>query len=452
MWIIKSKNTVLGTIYEKTNGKKTIIQQTGAIGFIKDYRGKKHFIITYLSGEPIDKANYYLNEHLSTSSYKVREMAFSALKIFFSYISLNVAVPYETGLDKQEVASLVNFIKGGLSKGTNWTLDVEVRRSNKTVNAYLSVYRDFYKHILKVDDSYLHEKKAINISRRYRGFMAHTNKSREQVYKSALKIAESSLVPKYIKEAEYEKIIETVKGQYSIRDQIIIKLMYEYSLRIGEVLGLTLEDIEETEEPDVYRLLLRNRASDKPWQLAKNLFQPSEQEQYETEEYNTKKIGYHVIYIDDEMKELIEDYIDEVWDEKVLSKSKKKKVNLQKLALADSVTGLSNIYNDANYYIFLNHGYFTPLTQSGWNKVLRQILSSIGIKVDEKVRKDNLNHRFRHGFAMNKVKNERYSHLELAEALRHSGIESVKIYYNPDEEEYIRLLRTQREQHRRGSH
>lgn len=35
-----------------------------------------------------------------------------------------------------------------------------------------------------------------------------------------------------------------IEDKYTLREKIIVKLMYEYGLRIGEVLGLTLEDIQ----------------------------------------------------------------------------------------------------------------------------------------------------------------------------------------------------------------
>ncbi|MDQ7864028.1 hypothetical protein RCO48_31965 [Peribacillus frigoritolerans] len=44
---------------------------------------------------------------------------------------------------------------------------------------------------------------------------------------------------------------------------------------------------------------------------------------------------------------------------------------------------------------------------------------------------------------MNKVK-EGVTEVELADKLRHSGTHTVKRYYNPDEEDYIELLKKQR--------
>lgn len=54
-----------------------------------------------------------------------------------------------------------------------------------------------------------------------------------------------------------------------------------------------------------------------------------------------------------------------------------------------------------------------------------------------RIRKNNLNHRFRHGFAMFKVLIEKYDELKLAHVLRHSRKSSVKVYFNPTEEDLI---------------
>lgn len=440
---IKNINTILGTVYLKVDNDETILQQAGAVGITNEFKGKKYFIITDLLGRKIPDANYYLNGYLSNAGYKVREQAFSALKIFYSYIELfMLEQSLKQGLTKQQVNGLLEFLKGGNRSGTAWDLEIDTVRSNKTISTYLNVYRDFYSSIFNISDSALHAKKNIGVIRGT-GLLGHANKKALEIYESNPKTKKLMLTPKYIKQEEYKLIVDLIEQEYSIREDVIIKLMYEYSLRIGEVLGITFEDIEETSDDDVYKIILRNRVSDKPFQCAKSVLNPSDTNEYSTREYSQEKIGYQVVYIHEEMKELIEEYIDEVWDEQVLSKSPKKKSNLLNASKADTVTFKENPYNKENYYIFISKQHYKPLTQTGWNKVLRSIFEKVGIKLDDKVRKDNLSHRFRHGFAMNKVK-EGLNEMELAAALRHSGTHSVQKYYNPDEEDYIQLLKKTR--------
>ena len=69
--------------------------------------------------------------------------------------------------------------------------------------------------------------------------------------------------------------------------------------------------------------------------------------------------------------------------------------------IADRVRD-SEEYEDDNYYIFIN-SIGTPISASSWNDTLRGIFAEVGIPVDRDCRKSNLNHRFRHGFAMYNV-------------------------------------------------
>ncbi|MDQ7864027.1 tyrosine-type recombinase/integrase [Peribacillus frigoritolerans] len=149
-----------------------------------------------------------------------------------------------------------------------------------------------------------------------------------EAYEFNPKVNVDTKAPKYIKPNDYKRIVELIENEYTIRDHILVKLMYEYSLRIGEALGLTLEDIVQTDEDGIYRLVLRNRVSDKPWQHVKSVMTPTDVSHYSSAEYKENNIGYQIVYINEEMKDLIDEYIEEVWDERVLSKSKKKKSKL----------------------------------------------------------------------------------------------------------------------------
>ncbi|MDQ7864026.1 hypothetical protein RCO48_31955 [Peribacillus frigoritolerans] len=84
-----------------------------------------------------------MNVYLADSSYKVREGAFSALKVLYSYLDLYGVIDYEKGLDKLQVQTLKDFLKGGKKRGNLWSLELDTNRSNNTIRNYLAVYRDF---------------------------------------------------------------------------------------------------------------------------------------------------------------------------------------------------------------------------------------------------------------------------------------------------------------------
>ncbi|MBR7797625.1 hypothetical protein GT022_16440 [Agaribacter marinus] len=89
MSIIRDKQTSLGTLYERCDSNNKLIQKFGAIGFKRASESKRtYFIITDLNGSLVDAANIYLNKKIGHSKYRKRETAFSALKVFFSFLQL----------------------------------------------------------------------------------------------------------------------------------------------------------------------------------------------------------------------------------------------------------------------------------------------------------------------------------------------------------------------------
>nr|WP_304214047.1 site-specific integrase [Fredinandcohnia onubensis] len=440
MGVIKEMIHPLGTIYARFNDEGEVIQKAGVIGFSKQYKDYYYFILTDINGHRIKEANRFLNVELKDASFKSREMAFSALKAFYSFVYVFKFNNYKQGItQKKDLKMLIRFLEGGFYKGTVWDLDIKTIRSNNTINFYLSVYRNFYETIFGLKNTLINDKFVVS---KYSGggMMGHANKKAVESYKANKGIKEDKSPPKYIKEKEYEAIIQLIENQYSTRDLVIIKLMYKYGLRIGEVLGITLEDIRKTISGN-YIIEIRDRFTDRPDQRGKGVMKIKSRQDYQKKNYKKKGIGYQQVVIDQDMFNLINEYIDESRDEFMLNSSLKKKQNLEKYAKADSVLNREDI--QVNYYLFLSHQHYKPLTQGGWNYVCRGVFHKIGIPVDLNVKEENLSHRFRHGFAMKKAK-EGYSYEELADSLRHSGIHSVLKYYNPDEDDKAELLQGQR--------
>ncbi|SFL70329.1 tyrosine-type recombinase/integrase [Pelosinus propionicus] len=427
MGVIKERQMKLGTIYERYDSKGNIIQTAGALGFVKESteKGFTYFMIMDLNGQLIEDANTYLNTTIQNSNYKKIEKAFTALKLFFAFLSLYSLNDYKNDFTNENLTQLRTFLEGGKIEGKLWNIDLSAR-SNSTVNSYIGVYRDFYKKMYRINDNPLFDKYSIE-----------WGQGKKEKYSSNESSPIPTQVPMYIKPDEYSKIIEDIKEYHSLRDKIIVDLMYQYGLRIGEVLGLTLEDIDESELGNP-RIIIRNRVSDRPDQSAKGVLKVKSAHKYKTSEYRTYGVGFQIVYISQYMKEEIEEYIDESRDEFLLNRSDKKRNNLDKLAFADYI-GTKSLENNENQYLFLSDKRYSPLTQVGWNFVLRDIFTKAGIPLDKVVREHNLNHRFRHGFAMVRVRSG-VGVEELAEELRHRSTESCKAYYRPDEKDKVELL------------
>ncbi|MBM7607245.1 integrase/recombinase XerD [Lysinibacillus composti] len=438
MGLIKKVENELGTIYERYDSNNKLIQRAGAIGFSKEYEGNIYYIITDLNGIKINEANRFLNYSLEKVSEKKREQAFSALKIFYSFIDLFHIKDYEKGLNNEVLKKLIGFLKGGTFSGNTLVFDFNLERKNSTIRYYLSVYRKFYELIFNIRVGPLHDRTSlINYQ--------HENGVRKiEKYNSNPQSPSKNVLPKYIRYEEYQKILEIIDAKFNLRDRIIVMLMYEYGLRIGEVLGITIEDINfEKNKNGYYSLKIRNRITDKSFQHGKRLIVPKKIEHYFEEEYALEGIGLWTILIEDEeLIEIIEEYYEEARDARILNKFKKKRDNLKYKSKADKVTDRNDLRE--NQYIFLNQQNYTPLTASGWGYRIKKILENAGIEIDRGTKKNNLSHRFRHGFAMKKVA-EGYDEIKLYKVLRHSGPHSVKYYFNPTPEDQADMLRGQKE-------
>lgn len=71
-------------------------------------------------------------------------------------------------------------------------------------------------------------------------------------------------IPAYISQDEFVRMVQKCREKDDLRMECIIRLMYQSGLRIGEVLGLTFEDI--IEENGLCKVIIRNRFTDKTFQ------------------------------------------------------------------------------------------------------------------------------------------------------------------------------------------
>ncbi len=405
-------------------------------------RNGKDYYLLYNSDMEVDsKAFTYINVSISERSHNTQIKAVEALKFLVAFEEL-VGKPLEVFLPA-DITSLKYFLHGYAPEGQTCTMDLTTVRSNVTVNGYLSVYRG-YLQFLGIDKHPLFQTTAKQ-SRPFQGADKYTMKS--QAYRANDRTPKKFVeVPKYISVDEFIKILEYVRAKYDAEVEIIIRLMYQCGLRIGEVLGLTADDLTMMKTDDLpqrtaydYKssyvpiAFLRNRVSDTQYQNAKSCMKVVSKRQYQTEDYNTYNYGYQFVIVPQDLFDLINEYIEK---QHVLAREKSHNRYYEK-TLADRVRPAED-YEDDNYYIFINSK-GTPLSASSWNQTLREIFSAVGIIVDKNKRKNNLNHRFRHGFAMFNVI---YCHTDaatLADLLRHRSLGSVMCYYNPTISDQIEL-------------
>lgn len=398
----------------------------------RERNGLIYFILFDSKGRVIDEVYRFLNIECMNETLNGREQMTNSLKILYSYKEICTKEFKE--FDKKDFKNLSNLILGiNIEKENSEDFNVS-GRGNSTHNIYFDNIRKFYKY-LKIKNEILFEQKiAYNLIGGY-GLLSHTKKVAVKKYTTNKGTVKSNevFIPKYISLKEYKKIIDYItqlENKNSLRNRIIIDLMYTTGMRIGEVLGLTLEDIKKNKDNPQYGLIyIRNRVTDKQYQNAKTCFKVNNTCDYQTKSYKTKDDGYQLVNIAPKLFELIQEYIDE--SRSVLDVSERVMNNITNYARADSVDEKKE-----NQYLFLNKD-GGPLSSSGWNKFLKFTFAEVGIEVDKGSKKNNLSHRFRHGYAMYLINEEGRRIEYVKDKMRHISLQSTLVYYNPTEEDKL---------------
>ena len=371
---------------------------------------------------------HFLNIELAGQPINSRIKAFQALKIL---------QPYQYIISKElkdftlaDFNGFKQFLKGISSDGQNLCFKLLTTRSSETINSYLSVYRQYLLSINQCND-------VLNLKSSRHVYIPSSEMSQlsDRYIVNEKTPIKSIEVPKYISVDEFAAIIKEIRKNYTIREEAIVRLMFQCGLRLGEVLGMTADDlvVEKVNNEYTNLLYIRNRCSDKPFQSAKTCMKVSDTKQYNSKDYKTKDYGYQTVIVPTDLYCLIDDYIDEAHSEAREAHSE----NYYKETVADRVRP-SELGEDINYYIFIN-SLGRPLSQVSWNNIIRKIFQKVSIPIDKGRRNNNLNHKFRHGFAMFHVQYLHTGQLELQELMRHRSPLSVSSYFNPTISDAVKL-------------
>ena len=427
MKVIKQMN-FRGQVGYDVFDDELLIKKTIIVRISKKYKNKIYLFLIDNNGKVIDEVFKFINIYCDYMDVNRKSQILNALKLLYSF--LDIFSKDIKNLDKRDIRELSDFILGTSIDGYE-----SEGRSISSFNLYMDNIRFFFRY-LGIENEFLFEQRTVVSIKSGYGVLAHTknysiNKYTTNKSKSNFN---HETVPKYIKFDEYKNIIKMIvsdNNKNSLRNRIIVELMFTTGLRIGEVLGLTLEDLVEcTNNKEYGTLYIRNRTSDKIYQHAKGKLKVKDKIEYKKKIYNTLGVGYDLVNIGPNLYKLIKEYIDE--SRSILNISDKVYENINKYSKADSI--LENINNQ---YIFLNKNGM-PLSVNGWNKFLKSIFNRLNIVVDKGSKKNNLSHRFRHGYAMYLINNENRSIEYVKEKMRHASVQSTMIYYNPTEEEKLK--------------
>ncbi|PEC48920.1 tyrosine-type recombinase/integrase [Bacillus sp. AFS096315] len=208
---------------------------------------------------PVAKYMKYL--HNKESSSNTLKTYCSALKLYFIYLE-QIGIDYQQ-INFEKLSNFVAWLRNPYEsskvisyKGT------KSKRSEKTVNNYLTVVTSFYDYLYRNEliDSDIVEKlmKKMFIGaggNGYKGFLHHVNEGKP-LSKNVLKLDEPREKVKVFTKDEVDLIYHSTTN---IRDRFLVRLLFESGLRIGEVLSLFLEDFHFDAKHRKHKIHLTDR-------------------------------------------------------------------------------------------------------------------------------------------------------------------------------------------------
>ncbi len=168
----------------------------------------------------------------------------TSLVLFFEYLNQRDADFRQVTLDT--LAGFVSWLKWPYaSPKVIPSYPVVPTRCARTINHILTAVASFYDYLWRIDEISvdLNTKTRAYLSpraRTYKGFLYHIAKD-QPVEKHLLKQREPKKRPKTLTKAQIEQLLAACRNQ---RDRLLLRLLYESGLRIGEVLNLWLQDID----------------------------------------------------------------------------------------------------------------------------------------------------------------------------------------------------------------
>ena len=399
---------------------KTVDVQVGTVE--KD--GKLFYVLYDSDRNIIEPAYMFLNHRKKVVAETTRSATAYNLRFLFSYCEIFNKSYNE--LRRDDFNRLRYFLKGISADDTDMELKLITIRRADSVNNIFTFYRSFYQEM--------------NILVDMTGFAKNSGLET----KDDFRIKKVKEVPKYISSEEFKKIVRWIREniedkERALRDECLVRVMYEGGLRLGEALGTTLEDYVpktlQSQDIDICYVYIRNRISDNHRsQNAKTCMNVKSSADYRSPEYKTKNVGYQLSFLNIDTYDRICEYIDVAHER--CRKEKKAQYDSRK---ADAVDEYKEKKLD-NYYLFLNTGWATPLSEESWRNELRMIFQAVGIEVDYVKKEDGLSHRFRHGFCMRLLYDIGMPAYKVRIRSRHASEKGLEKYINPTTEQIVKEM------------
>lgn len=308
--------------------------------------------------KPIDAVKRYLKflDNTGKSPYTLKNYAFH-LKTYFEYLSI-IGISYdelntEKGKGGLELFSdfiawlqYPNYLDGNVEPIT----PQETERGNKTVNIIMNTVLGFYDYLAKNNE--LKELELYKIQRgnsKFKSFLYELVGNKKLIKKSILKKVIDEPELEYLTREEYNLIFQLCNNT---RDKIIVSLMFEGGLRLGEVLGMHIEDIDIWDN----KILITPRENLENGARVKNQAKGT-------------------IFLPDYVMDLLSDYILNELDEYdtdfllVNLRGKNKGKPMKHITVQKLFERFSKSLDRAIHPHMCRHGHATELLESGWKLI-----------------------------------------------------------------------------------
>lgn len=216
---------------------------------IEKQDGQRRYVVIDEKGELVEPVVRYLKylDCIGSARQTLRSYAY-ALKHYWEYLTQQHLNWQQVTLD--DLSRFVLWLK--LPSGSLKVLPVQPvpqARSNRTINHTLTVVRSFYDYHWRLEGAVTNAKDMTTTylparARRYKSFLHHITKGLP-VEKNILKQKEAKhLRPKTITREQVQQLLDACHNQ---RDRLLVRLLYESAIRVGEALALWVQDVDVAE-------------------------------------------------------------------------------------------------------------------------------------------------------------------------------------------------------------
>lgn len=263
---------------------------------VKLDNNQRRYLLVDDNGLPIIPVAKYLKYiDNSEKSFNTQKTYAYSLKLYFEYLQ-EIDVDYRN-VNINILSDFVGWLRNPYENNKVINLKpIKAKRSEKTVNLTITVVTNFYDYLYRTEEinndmlDKLMKQVFTGSHKHYKDFLYHVNKDKPSS-KNILKIKEPKRKIKPLTKEEIQKVYNATNN---IRDEFLIRLLYETGLRIGEALSLFIEDIVFDHNKG-HRIKLVDRG--------------------ELSNGAKLKTGEREIHISQELIDLFDDYAYEILDE-----------------------------------------------------------------------------------------------------------------------------------------